>query len=111
METQNCWLIYHKASMGERSSMNMDGSTYGYGIAVVPEKDLKKALDRFEAELKSDFMELIEIHKCVHYGIEPFKYESELVDTLDRSVQIATSRDAVYILGIGNESFPDAEDA
>lgn len=107
MDADQCWLIYHKASMGEGSSLNMDGSTYAYGVAVVPVRDLKSALELFEQTLKEDSMELIEVYKCVLGNDSATPYEPDLSEGIQNSVRTAISRGEVFLSVIGNESLDD----
>lgn len=104
MENNQCWLIYYKALIAENSSLNMDGSEYVFGVAAVPHRDLKTALELFDARLKECAMTLIEIYKCTYDQYSTAPHELDLLDGIRSSIGIAVSRQQVYLSVIGNES-------
>lgn len=104
MDKNQCWLIYYKANIAENSSLNIDGSTYVFGVAAVPTRDLKKALQLFDSRLQESAQQLIEIYKCT-FGLHlNAPYESDLLEGIQGAVEIATSSQKVYLSVIGNES-------
>lgn len=104
MEENQCWLIYYRANIAENSSLNMDGSTHVFGVAVVPAKDLRKALDLFDCRLQESAQQLIEIYKCVFGQHKTAPHESDLHEGIQGAVEIAASSQKVYLSIIGNES-------
>ena len=104
MDRNQCWLIYYKASIAENSPLNMDGSTHVFGVAAVPAKDLKKALELFEFRLQDSAQQLIEIYKCTFDRHLSAPYESDLLEGFQSSVEIAASSQKVYLSVIGNGS-------
>ncbi|PUA29402.1 MAG: hypothetical protein B0W54_02090 [Cellvibrio sp. 79] len=104
MDKNQCWLIYYKANIAENSSLNMDGSTYVFGIAAVPTKDLKKALELFDYRLQESAQQLIEIYKCTFDQNLSAPHEADLFEGIQSSLDIATSSQKVYLSIIGNES-------
>lgn len=107
MDNGQYWLIYYKAFIAENSPLNMDGSEYVFGVATVPAKDLKKALELFDARLQECALQLIEIYKCTidHNAAAP--YESDLLEGIQDSIGAAISRQQVYLSVIGNESLDE----
>lgn len=105
MGENQCWLIYHKAAIAVNSSLNMDSSTYAYGVAVVPERDLKLALELFEEKLKGCSMKPIEVYKCVLDRDSTAPCELDLAESVTELVRVAVSRREVLLSVIGNESF------
>ena len=99
-----CWLIYYKANIAENSSLNMDGSTYVFGVAAAPVKDLKKALELFDSTLQESAQQLIEIYKCTLGRHLSAPHESDLLEGIQSAVEVAVSNQKVYLSVIGNES-------
>lgn len=104
MSEKASWLIYHRASIGESSSLNTDGSQVSYGIAAVPEEDLITALTLLKYELIKDDMTLLEVYKCQRSDVAHMPGESELQDDIGYAIRTAASRQAVSIVATGNES-------
>jgi len=104
MDKNQCWLIYYKANIAESSSLNMDGSTYVFGVAAVPANDLKKALELFDSRLQESKQQLIEIYKCTFGQNLSVPHESDLLEGIQGSVEIAASSQKVYLSVIGNKS-------
>ncbi len=98
------WLIYHKASVGEKAPQNMDGSTLSYGIAAVPEKDLEKALTLLKDDLVKNGMMLLEIYKCHRTDTAQMPGEDELQDDIGYAIRTAESRGVVAMVTIGDEA-------
>lgn len=107
MPEKTIWLIYHKASMDECSSNNMDESTLSYGVAAVPEADLFKALERLKDNLTKDSMKLLEVYKCVRAGANPMPGEADVAEALDYAVRTADSRGEVSIVSVGDQSLEE----
>ena len=77
------WLIDHKATLGDFSPMNLDGSTWILGVCVLTAGDSEEsAVAKFKDFLKHEEMELIEIYDIRQYVSEEFS------DDTSRSTQI-----------------------
>lgn len=109
MSEKTIWLIYHKASMDEHSSNNMDGSTLSYGVAAVPEADLIKALERLKNSLAKDSVRLLEVYKCVRAGANTMPGEADVAEALDYAVRTAGSRGEVSIVSFGDQSLDEGK--
>ncbi|HTF96314.1 MAG TPA: hypothetical protein VL995_09295 [Cellvibrio sp.] len=82
MDGSNIWVIDHKATLSEFSPMNLDGSSWILGVCVLSAINKEHALVKFNAFLKSEEMELIEIYGSQEYSGDFFKDDSR------RSTQI-----------------------
>lgn len=76
MEDEDVWLMYHKAKLNEYSPMNVDGSEFILGVAVIPAKNKEEADHKFEQFLSGDNMVLIKLENCVIYNPDNFKEDS-----------------------------------
>lgn len=74
MEDKDIWLIHHKASLGMRSTMNIDGSSYILAVDVVPASGVLEAIPQLKGYLNSDHMD---IWKCARYDPDQFAEENE----------------------------------
>jgi hypothetical protein len=104
MSDKAIWLIYHRASIGEGSSLNMDGSTLSYGIAAVPEQNLEKALSLLKEDLKKDRVTLLEVYKCHRADVTEMPGEADLHDDIGYAIRTAESRGVVSLIAIGDEA-------
>lgn len=104
MSEEVIWLIYHRASIRETSSLNMDGSTVSYGIAAVPEKDLEKALRLFKEGLDKDGMVLLDVYKCHQADGTQMPGEADLEGVVDYAIRTAESRGVVSLVAIDDEA-------
>jgi hypothetical protein len=77
MKDKSVWLIHHKASVGLRSSLNMDGSEYAFAVGVVYAKNVVDAITRLRNHLVDDDMDLVDISKCEMYLPENFVATTE----------------------------------
>lgn len=77
MKDKSVWLIHHKASVGLRSSLNMDGSEYAFAIGVIYAKNVVDAITRLRNYLVDDDMDLVDISKCEIYLAENFVATTE----------------------------------
>ncbi len=105
MEVISVWLIHHKAAMELYSPMNLDGSEYMIGVAVVPATDMKTAIDKFEDYLANKKMSTIEITKCEQWDSKNFpdhSFEHEEINTA--SGASLESNTIYYILGASSEA-------
>lgn len=105
MEVVYVWLIYNKASMTLDSPMNLDGSDYMLGIGVVPATNMKEAITLFEAYLKTQNMELMELTKCEQFSVGNF--DSQTLE--DREIREAASESLetnkiYYVCGVSSEA-------
>lgn len=107
MSEKTVWLIYHKATMDERSSNNMDGSTLSYGVAAVPEADLSEALERLKDSLGNGSMRLLEVYKCIRAGANIMPGEADVAEALDYAIRTADGRGEVSIVSVGDESLDE----
>ena len=83
MDTNKIWLIDHKATLGDFSPMNLDGSTWIMGVCVLAaEPTEESAIEKLKNFLKQEEMELIEIYDIRQYVSEEFNDDSS------RSIQI-----------------------
>jgi hypothetical protein len=77
MKDKSVWLIHHKASVGLRSSLNMDGSEFAFAIGVIYAKNVVDAINRLRNYLVDDDMDLVDISKCEIYLAENFVATTE----------------------------------
>ncbi|WP_431688744.1 hypothetical protein [Hahella sp. NBU794] len=104
MNTEDIWLIHHKASLSPNSPMNMDGSNYAVGIAVAPGKDLQEALARLHEYLRDNHMQLLDIWKCVKHNANDYGLDSEDPNGVERSIKKAQEQSKVfYACGLSSE--------
>jgi hypothetical protein len=82
MEQKDIWLIDHKATLGEYSPLNMDGSEWILGICVLHAGNQQQALQELSRYLQENEMDLIETYQIAQYQPE------EYADHSDRSEQI-----------------------
>lgn len=82
MSTEGIWLIDHKATLGDFSPMNLDGSSWILGVCVIAASSEEDAAMRFNRFLEGEGMEVIEI-----YDLRLF-HESEFIDESSRTKQI-----------------------
>lgn len=105
MNTISTWLIHHKASLGEHSPMNLDGSTFMVGIGVVPAIDIRAALDAFDAYLQKQNMAVIETTKCERY--HPANFPPTTTDNREIAEAAADALEGgiiSYVCGISSEA-------
>jgi len=83
MDTNTIWLIDHKATLGDFSPMNLDGSTWILGVCILTAASTEEsAISKFKDFLKNEDMELIEIYDLREYVSDDFNDDSS------RSAQI-----------------------
>lgn len=58
--------------------MNLDGSTFMIGVAVVPAPTMRDALSLFDDYLEKNKMAILELSKCEKW--DPKNYDSNLFD-------------------------------
>lgn len=64
MIVRSVWLLHHKALLSEESPMNLDGSAFLTGIAVIPAQTMHEALLLFDAYLDKQKMIILDFWKC-----------------------------------------------
>jgi hypothetical protein len=64
MIVRSVWLLHHKALLSEESLMNLDGSAFLTGVAVVPVQTMHEALLLFDAYLDEQKMMIMDLWKC-----------------------------------------------
>lgn len=77
MSEKFAWLIYYKATLGEMSPLNLDGSAYAYGVASVPEPSFPKAFAMFQESMEKNRMELVEVYRCLRSDQKEMHPEAE----------------------------------
>ncbi|MES2822935.1 MAG: hypothetical protein V4732_04990 [Pseudomonadota bacterium] len=63
MESKTIWLIDHKTTLGEYSPMNPDGSSWILAVCMLSAINQDNALIKFNAFLKGEEMELMEVYE------------------------------------------------
>lgn len=104
MEKPTIWLIHHKASLDEMSSMNLDGSEYMVGTAVVPASSLEEAMVLFEKFLEEDRMDLLELSGCEQYDPANFNESEEKDRRIIRLASRSMEDQKVRSVGISSEA-------
>lgn len=100
------WLIYYKATLGETSPLNFDGSTYAYGVATVPESNFTDAFALFQESLKKNRMALLEIYRCSRsdHKTMPAEAEEDLADSEEGLISKAFRLNTVAQSIVGNNA-------
>ena len=109
MGEKNIYIIKNQASVTESSPINMDGSEYVIGYAIVPAKSENEARRRFDEMLLEDHMTLMKLMSFELYNGDKATLPSEFADDLLHSMRVALSRDIVYYCGIDSSEMQREE--
>ena len=110
MENQNVWLIHLKASIGARSSLNMDGSEFAIAIGVASANNVVDAIIRVREYLVQDHMDILQISKCEIYHSNNFSDSSEDSVEVKNAAELAMMKNEVMLAcGVSSEALADLE--
>lgn len=105
MLIQYVWLLHHKASIAPDSPENLDGSTFMLGVGVVPAKNMKEAIEKFDAYLASQKMEVMELWKCEQWDPKKFAENSQENRQINGAAEKALANNQIhYTCGISSEA-------
>ncbi len=110
MVITSVWLLHHKASIAPDSPENLDGSTFMLGVGVVPASDVREAMDKFDAYLAKQKMEIMDLWKCEKWDPKHFKEDSLENRQINGAAERALENNHIhYTCGISSEAL-DCED-
>lgn len=111
MDSTSVWLIYNKASLGEFSPKNLDGSEFMVGVGVVPAIGMKEALAKFDEYLANEEMAVIEVTKCVQYDSKDFSESTEESREIRALIpEVLEEGKIFYACGVSSEVLAMEED-
>lgn len=112
MEIKRIWLIDHKASLGEFSPMNLDGSSWILGICVLSAKNQEEASIKFNAFLKNEDMELLELYEVCEYNSGNFKDNSRKSKQVNHAAnKVVDNEEICYVFARTSEAMADGVDS
>ena len=109
MENKNVWLIHLKASIGARSSLNMDGSKFAIAVGVASANSVVDAIIRVREYLVQDHMDILEISKCEIYQSDNFSDSSDDSVEVKNAAELAMKKNEVVLAcGVSSEALTDS---
>lgn len=105
MNNKRVWLIRFKASMDERSPLNMDDSEFMFAIGVVVEEELAPAISRLSLYLREQLLELVDVMGCQIFSSENFIDQSEESKEILQAAEevVHTAAGVTWACGISSE--------
>lgn len=111
MNNKQIWLIYYKASIGDRSSLNMDGSEFAEAVGVVNAENITEAIIALQKYLLNDYMDIIEISKCEIFNPDNFSDSSEnSVEIKNAAAQAKKKNEIVHACGVSSKALAHQEE-
>ena len=108
MDNKRIWLIDHKASLGEFSPMNLDGSSWILGICVLSAKNQEQGSIKFNSFLKNEDMELLELYELCEYNSENFKDSSRRSNQVNHAAnKVIDNEEICYVFAHTSEAMAD----
>jgi len=111
MNDEDIWLIDHKATLGEDSPLNMDGSTWLTAICVLQATTEEEALAAFSTYLEANDLEVIERYDLSQYSANDFQDESSRSKQVKEAVRkVGEDGQACYVYIRTSEYYADLKD-
>lgn len=108
MRKTDIWIIDHKATLGEYSPLNIDGSTWILGVCTLNATDQEEALAIFAEYLKKKKMELIEIYEIALYNANNFTDDSKRTENIQYAARrLGQNNEIYYVYARTSESLED----
>lgn len=105
MVITSVWLLHHKASIALDSPENLDGSTFMLGVGVVPASGMKEAIEKFDAYLAKQKMEIMELWKCEKWDPRNFVGDSLESRQINGAAEKALESSNIhYTCGVSSEA-------
>ncbi|WP_444929257.1 hypothetical protein ACJJIF_15610 [Microbulbifer sp. SSSA002] len=104
MEGTSIWLIEHKASLGDFSPMNEDGSKFIIGTAFVPASSKEDAMSLFEQYLDRQGMKILALKSCKQYDPADFSEASKDGQRVILAASSSMTDEQVRYIGMSSEA-------